>query len=78
MCHPKQVSIHPLRQSYATHLIETGLNLRSLQQQLGHSDPQTTARYVRLTEKSQHNSAALVNHTMAVLATAIRALRVAS
>jgi integrase/recombinase XerD len=74
----KQVSIHSLRHSYATHLIETGLNLRSLQQQLGHSDPQTTARYVRLTEKSQQNSADLVNHTIVVLATAIRALRVTS
>ena len=74
----KQVSIHSLRHSYATHLIETGLNLRSLQQQLGHSDPQTTARYVRLTEKSQQNSADLINHTVTVLASALRSLQVMS
>jgi integrase/recombinase XerD len=69
----KHVSIHSLRHSYATHLIEAGLNLRSLQLQLGHSEPQTTARYVHLTEKSQQNSAELINHTMAILASALRA-----
>ena len=74
----KHVSIHSLRHSYATHLIEAGLNLRSLQQQLGHSDPQTTARYVHLTEKSQQNSAELINHTINILATTLRSLRVTS
>lgn len=74
----KHVSIHSLRHSYATHLIEAGLNLRSLQQQLGHSDPQTTARYVRLTEKSQHNSAVLINQTLSMLATALRKQQVTS
>jgi len=68
----KHVSIHSLRHSYATHLIESGLNLRSLQQQLGHSDPQTTARYVRLTEKSTQNSADLINNTLSILTTALR------
>ena len=74
----KHVSIHSLRHSYATHLIEAGLNLRSLQQQLGHSDPQTTARYVRLTEKSQQNSAELINQTITTLASALRKLQVTS
>lgn len=73
----KHVSIHSLRHSYATHLIEAGLNLRSLQQQLGHSDPQTTARYVRLTEKSQQDSADLINHTITILASALRKTQVA-
>jgi integrase/recombinase XerD len=74
----KHVSIHSLRHSYATHLIEAGLNLRSLQHQLGHTDPQTTARYVRLTEKSRQNSADLINHTLAMLSTALRNQQVAS
>ncbi len=63
-----------MRHSYATHLIETGLNLRSLQQQPGLSDPQTTARYVRLTEKSQHNSADLIKNMVKTLARAVRSL----
>ena len=45
----KHVSIHSLRHSYAIHLIEAGLNLRGVQEQLGHANPDTTARYVRLT-----------------------------
>lgn len=68
----KHVSIHSLRHSYATHLIETGLNLRSLQQLLGHADPKTTVGYVRLTETSQHHSADLINHLIARLAGALR------
>ena len=73
-CHiHKHVSIHSLRHSYATHLIEAGLNLRSLQLQHGHSEPQTTARYVHLSEKSQNNSAEIINHNVAILVSALRA-----
>lgn len=68
----KHVSIHSLRHSYATHLIEAGLNLKSLQQQLGHADPQTTARYVRLTDKSTENTTTLINTTIDLLAAALR------
>lgn len=74
----KHVTIHSLRHSYATHLIEAGLNLRNLQQQLGHSDPQTTARYVRLTEKTQQNSIILINQTLSILASALRRQQVTS
>ena len=45
-----QVSIHSLRHAYATHLIEVGLNLRGVQELLGHSCPQTTACYVHMTD----------------------------
>jgi site-specific recombinase XerD len=68
----KKVSIHSLRHSYATHLIEAGLNLRSLQTQLGHADPTTTAGYVRLTEKTCENSADLVNQLIDHLAAVLR------
>jgi len=68
----KRVSIHSLRHSYATHLIEVGLNLRSLQEQLGHTDPNTTVRYVRLTEKSRHHSADLIEDVVTRLTHSLR------
>ncbi len=64
----KQVSIHSLRHSYATHLVEAGLNLRGVQEQLGHACPNTTARYVRMTEQAKHDNRTLVNQLVEVLA----------
>lgn len=57
----KRVSIHSLRHGYATHMIEAGLNLRAIQQQLGHACPKTTARYVRITGKSSIDNQARIN-----------------
>ena len=49
----KNVSVHTLRHSYATHLLEKGINLRLIQEYLGHKSPMTTAIYTHLTEKVQ-------------------------
>jgi site-specific recombinase XerD len=60
----KAISIHSLRHSYATHLLEAGVNLRLIQQYLGHSSLQTTMVYLHLTTVSQEQAVARIEALM--------------
>lgn len=45
---PEGFSLHSLRHSFATHLIEQGVNLITLQNLMGHASLTTTSRYIRI------------------------------
>jgi len=47
----KNVTLHTLRHSYATHLLESGVNLRYIQDLLGHNSPKTTMIYTHVSSK---------------------------
>lgn len=44
----KNITLHTLRHSYATHLMESGVNLRYIQEILGHKSPKTTQIYTHV------------------------------
>jgi len=60
----KGVAIHTLRHSYATHLLEAGVNLRAIQRYLGHAQLETTMLYLHLTQKGHEDACQLINHVM--------------
>jgi integrase/recombinase XerD len=57
----KKISCHSLRHSYATHMLEAGVDLLELQQILGHVIILTTARYTHLASTTANNARLAVN-----------------
>jgi len=60
----KRASVHTLRHSYATHLLETGVNLRLIQEYLGHNTPTTTSVYTHLTDRAKSAASQSINSLM--------------
>lgn len=60
----KRISVHTLRHSYATHLLEAGVNIRRIQQYLGHSSLNSTMVYLHLTTQGHERAYGIINDLM--------------
>jgi integrase/recombinase XerD len=60
----KRITTHTLRHSYATHLLEAGVNIRRIQQYLGHSSLNSTMIYLHLTTQGHQRAYLIINELM--------------
>jgi len=57
----KNITCHSLRHSYATHLLEAGVNILELQKIMGHVSLLTTAKYTHITNQTTHHAEVYIN-----------------
>ncbi len=60
----KRVTVHTLRHSYATHLLEAGVNIRRIQQYLGHRSLSSTMVYLHLTTQGHQLAYGIIDNLM--------------